>query len=213
METDANVSRNRWNAFCDRLSFRGTDNAFDDLHSRYNEPHRAYHNAHHIVDCLQQLDRSPQLVPDNDHLELSLWFHDAVYDVRAADNEAASARLAVDFLRSRGATPDSIERVRSLILATMHTATPDDIESQLIVDIDLSILGRPEAEYDRFECAIRNEYSWVPEATFRAKRSEILGEFLARRPLFLTEWFREQYEEQARRNLARAIQQLTRNYE
>jgi predicted metal-dependent HD superfamily phosphohydrolase len=100
--------------------------------------------------------------------------------------------------------------VTRLILATKHTEAATDPDTALIVDIDLSILGRHEARFHEHEDQIRREYAWVPRDVYAAKRTEILQHFLNRERLFTTGWFFERYEAQARRNLAEAIATLRR---
>ena len=202
------LSRERWNGLCERLQLAASDDWFDNLVSRYNEPHRAYHNAQHLADCLKQLDLAPPSTPNADVVELALWFHDAVYDVRAGDNERASADLAAEFLATCGAPTELMDQTKRLILATEHQVIPIDIESQLMIDIDLSILGQPPTRYHEFEEQIREEYAWVPEDVFRMKRAEVLSGFLAREQIYSTLWFYKSYEEQARINLQRAIATL-----
>ena len=78
----------------------------------------------------------------------------------------------------------------------------------LIVDIDLSILGRAPDVYDRYEVAIGEEYKWVPKVTYRRERRAVLRSFLERDSIFQTDRFRERFEVPARENLQRAIDQL-----
>ena len=53
-------------------------------------------------------------------------------------------------------------------------------EAPLLIAVDLSILGQAEGRFGEYEAQIRREYEWAPEATFSAKRAEILERFLAR---------------------------------
>lgn len=78
----------------------------------------------------------------------------------------------------------------------------------LLVDIDLSILGRTPSEFDEYENQIRQEYRWVTEETFRKGRAHILREFIRREFIYQTKFFRERYESQARENLRRSLRQL-----
>lgn len=94
-------------------------------------------------------------------------------------------------------------------MATVHAAEPQDPDSRLVVDIDLSILGRDEAIYDAFERNVRQEYRWVPWFVYRRKRIEVLGAFLERPRIYFTESFRASHESSARANLARAIAMLS----
>jgi predicted metal-dependent HD superfamily phosphohydrolase len=100
------------------------------------------------------------------------------------------------------------QRIAQLILATRHLTLSDDPDTQLLCDIDLSILGREPAVFDEFERRIRQEYDWVPEPIYRTSRSEILAGFLRRRFIYQTGVFRDQYEAQARANLERLIKKL-----
>lgn len=174
----------------------------------YSEGHRHYHTCEHIDHCLQQLDSVPGLAQDAAEVELALWFHDAVYDPYASDNEERSAGLACELLSRNGAGPDRVQRVRAHILATRHEALAELDDSKLVVDIDLSILGVDSRSYARFETNVRREYRWVPAAIFRRKRAEILESFLARPQIYGTEPFRTRYELAARENLRRAISDL-----
>ncbi len=95
-----------------------------------------------------------------------------------------------------------------MIMATKHAAEAPFPDAALMVDIDLSILGREEDRFDRYEDDVRREYRWVPGTLFRAKRKEMLSAFVERESLYETEHFRSRYESQARTNLARSIERL-----
>ena len=82
---------------------------------------------------------------------------------------------------------------------------PETPDQQLIVDIDLSILGAPLERFFEYERQVRQEYSWVDEAIFRSVRSRILQEFLARPSIYSTMIFRDRLERPARENLKRSI--------
>lgn len=198
-----NALATRWRTLCQRVHLETSSEVeWARLVEAYTAPHRAYHNLHHIADCLQQLDLA-QIA--NDEIELALWFHDVVYDSRAADNEAQSAAWAVAFLR---ATPLTAERVQALILATQHRAPPTDSAEALVVDIDLSILGRAPAEFADYERRIRQEYIWVDEERYRLGRTQVLELFFHRAPLYGTPFFRERYEVLAKENLQRSLRAL-----
>src|SRR5471032_3364422 len=72
------------------------------LVAAYAEPHRAYHNQQHLAECLRWLYAAPRIGPPSDAVELAIWFHDAVYDPRADDNEERSASLAAQCLNVAG---------------------------------------------------------------------------------------------------------------
>lgn len=178
------------------------------LISAYEEPQRKYHTIQHLSECIALLERNLDLALEPAEVEISLWFHDAIYDVRASDNEAQSADWAERELRQAGVAPERIGRVTGHILATQHSALPRGHDQMLLVDIDLSILGAPRARFDEYEAQVRAEYGWIPELLFRRKRREVLAEFLARNPIYNTPRLRETLESQARENLAYSLQQL-----
>jgi len=142
-------------------------------------------------------------------VELALWFHDAVYDPKAADNEERSAALAERCLLE-GGIPDALtETVAKLVMATKHHEVNASADAGLMVDVDLSILGREEKRFSEYEQQIRQEYEWVPDAVFTLKRAEILKKFHSRDRIYTTEWFYNKYERQARTNLSASINHLS----
>ena len=112
---------------------------YETLTRAYTEKHRHYHNQQHIADCLAEFDPVRRLATKPDLVEFALWFHDAVYDTHAADNEEQSAALACRCLESAGRT-DIVDKVGELIMATkLHkSADSDDELSDLIHDIRTS---------------------------------------------------------------------------
>lgn len=181
---------------------------FTALVEHYSESHRAYHNLAHILDCLQELDSAKQLAANSDAMELALWYHDVIYDPHANDNEERSAELAAKAMDDAGLPAKLRQTVAALILSTKKHDGSLDLDAPLMVDVDLSILGREPARFDEYERQIRQEYSWVPESAFAEGRSAILENFLSRANLYGTVFFRAKYERQARENLRRSIQQL-----
>lgn len=177
---------------------------FDALRAHYGEPHRAYHTAQHIEDCLAQLDRVRNSAAHAAEIELALWFHDAIYDTRAPGNEERSAQWAARELDAAGAAAEVVERVQAMILMTRHDAVPITPDEALAVDIDLSILGAPHERFFEYERQVRVEYQWVPADIFRRERAKILRQFLARPSIYVTTPF-QQYESQARRNLEASV--------
>jgi len=188
----------------------GSPAVFDALLTAYSEPQRVYHSTAHLRDCLKQFDTVRHLAKDDAALEVAIWFHDAVYDPRGADNEERSAEWAERELSACNAPSGAIAQVRKLILATKHQVPPDDRDTELLLDIDLSILGRDPAVFDAYDAAIREEYQFVPEEQFREARARILSGFLNREFIYHTTDFRRLYEQQARENLRRIIAVLRR---
>ena len=162
----------------------------------------------HLDECFEKLDELHPLARYPAEVELALWFHDAIYDVKQHDNEERSAEWARASAAAAGVFTEVCERVYSLILTTRHKAVPHGMDAEILVDVDLSILGAAPERFDEYEKQVREEYAWVPEFIFRRERKAILKEFLARPRIFSTTRFRERYERQARSNLERSLERL-----
>ncbi|MGM9486370.1 HD domain-containing protein [Ideonella sp. YS5] len=180
----------------------------DALIARYDEPHRAYHTRQHLKECLGWFERVGALAGHPAEVELALWFHDAIYDLGRHDNEQRSADLARESLSGAGVDAVVAARVAALVLATRHTAVPAGRDEQVLVDIDLAILGAEPARFAEYDRQIREEYAFVPADTYRVKRREVLRSFLDRPRLYLTEPMHSALEESARRNLRRAVEEV-----
>ncbi|MEM9190295.1 MAG: N-methyl-D-aspartate receptor NMDAR2C subunit [Myxococcota bacterium] len=185
----------------------------DALLVAWNQPHRAYHRLAHLRTCLELLDEFSQeatatLSPSTRaELELALWFHDAVYDPRAVDNEARSARWAEEAISPFA--PATAGRVAELVRCTAHhQAAVNDRAAELLLDIDLAVLGFSTELYDAFEAGVREEYQWVELGQYVLARTRVLQGFLDRETIFRTAEFRERLEARARVNLRRAIGRL-----
>jgi predicted metal-dependent HD superfamily phosphohydrolase len=207
---DSDSIRKRWEELWNKLRAQpAPPGVFDELIRAYSSPDRFYHSLKHIEDCLSIFDQTKTLATRPEEVELAIWFHDAVYDARRNDNEQRSAEWAASVIDRSGVDHAVAERVFELILATRHTANVTDRDAQLIVDADLSILGRGSAVFWQYEENIRKEYAWVPERVYRQKRIEILHGFLDRPHLYYHEQFRDMFEERARANLLQAIERLS----
>ncbi|MER8571509.1 hypothetical protein NKH19_10690 [Mesorhizobium sp. M1338] len=185
-----------------------------ELSALYRGPGRHYHNLAHIEAMLALAGDYRAALGDPGAVEAAIWFHDAVYDSKAKDNEAQSADLAEKKLAGR-ADPSRLNRISAMIVATAtHQVPPfDDATStrdaSLFLDMDLAILGAAPEAFDAYERAVRREYQWVEEPMWRAGRSAVLKNFLARPHIFHTEEFRQRFERQARENMTRSLAALT----
>jgi predicted metal-dependent HD superfamily phosphohydrolase len=205
-----NPHRRRWRSLWTRLGASGApDPVFESLAARYAEPHRAYHTLVHIEHCLGEFEEARSLAREPSAVELALWFHDAVYDPSAMDNEEKSAAWAVEVARNAGLAEALGRRVAGMILESTHRALPADPDARIFADIDLAILGQPEGVFDEYERQVRREYAWVPEPLFRANRAAILRSFLQRPALYGTDFFRGKYQNAARSNLERSLLRLS----
>jgi len=201
------MMKKRWLSTWSNAANTDGEQEYTAIIAAYGEKHRAYHNLEHVKDCLDQLDHIDAKIKQCE-IELALWYHDIVYSTRSSRNEEESAKQASQDMNKAGVHSSIIENVKMLILSTKHDYIPAAEDEKILVDIDLSILGRSPEKFHEYESKIRREYEWVPKHIFSKKRIEILQGFLNRRYIYLTDMFKEKYEIQARQNIIASIAQL-----
>ena len=183
------------------------------LRERYDEPHRRYHDLRHIETVLTLVDElaAAEDLGDDQRavLRLAAWFHDAVYDPTATDNEESSALLAETTLTEVGASLGVVVEVARLVrLTTAHEAAAGDRVGAVLCDADLAVLASRPDRYDAYSAAVRQEYAFAPDEQFRTGRAEVLQRLLARDRLYATEAARSRWERSARANLEHELATL-----
>lgn len=196
----------RWIQLCNALGATGNvDASYHRIVNLYRTPVRAYHNLLHVEHCLNESDAVSHLVVNPAAVEAAIWFHDAIYNSKASDNEDKSASVAIRMLAAMGVRSKLCQDVGKLILHTKHAVVPRTRDGKIMVDVDLAILGSSPAAFARYERGIRKEYSWVDESVFWPKRAEFLQTLLSRKRIYVTEFFFKRYEARARRNMSQSI--------
>jgi predicted metal-dependent HD superfamily phosphohydrolase len=175
------------------------------LRGLYRQPHRRYHTLQHLGECLTLLESVQGLAVHPGEVEAALWFHDAICDVGRSDNEERSAGWARIAANQAGVPRDVAERIHALVMVTQHTGVPAGADEQLLVDIDLAILGADPQRFAEYERQICDEYAHVPGEQFRQRRRAILGSFLDRQRVYSTAHFHDRLEAAARVNLRAAM--------
>lgn len=181
---------------------------YAELRRRYAEPHRAYHTWMHLQHLFDQL------APQGEELPCATcwagFYHDAVYDPHAKDNEAASARLARERLSAWNVEAAVVEKTARMIEASadhLHARVDDD-ETARFLDADLSILGAAPERYRAYAEAVRQEYAFMPKAEFRAGRTAFLTKLLNAPKIFRAPGFAACLEGQARANIGEELKRL-----
>lgn len=177
---------------------------YEDLVRRYGQPGRFYHGWSHLTHCLREFDRAAVLIEDPEAVELALWFHDAVYEPGAADNEKRSADLFIQW-GGIGFPPAFVDKVSRLILITMHKQRPDEGDESYLADIDLSSFGVNWSAFLQDTWNVRKEQSHIGDAYYYPAHASFLNMLLNRPRIFHTDFFYEIYEESARRNINRLL--------
>lgn len=188
------------------------------LEAAYLTPPRAYHNMRHVDAVLVHYNDVAQgsgwTLPREAYL--AVLYHDAIYEAGHSDNESRSAELAVAHLSNWLPAADiDTERVAALINLTARHGrfSPEDFandpvssDTKHFLDCDMAILGAEPDVFDAYDRGIAAEYrGQVPAFVFRLNRRNFLKKLLARKRIFLSDFFHDRYDAPARSNLRRAI--------
>ena len=203
-----NVTLDSWRRMWGELGAVADEALFRRMVAAWSEPVRHYHSLQHLRECLELLEAARDYAHRPASVALALWFHDAVYDPRAGDNEERSAQWAFEAVRAAGLSPKLGDSVHALVMATKQHGPAQDPDTQLLVDIDLAILGAPPDRFAESTAQIREEYVHVPEPEWRVARARVVRGFLERPAIYVTPRFHAAREKQARHNLAAALQAL-----
>lgn len=189
---------------------RLSNKVFLELVKAYSSQGRYYHTLEHIQQVLDRIAESQSNGINVLAIQLAAWFHDVIYNSLYKDNEERSAEYATEKLSEFNISNSTIIQVKKMILNTKnHQALPHDIDSQILIDADLAILGSSESEYRAYAQLIRQEYSWVADAEYREGRKRVLQNFLQREKIFLTKDMFSKLEVTARQNIQAEIAALS----
>ncbi|HLF52620.1 Pycsar system effector family protein [Flavobacterium sp.] len=99
-----------------------------------------YHNFNHthgVVNAVETLSDSEKIDPsDKEILLIAAWFHDTGYINGCSNHEESSIAIAANFLREKGKPDVFIDKVSSLIKATVMDYVPQTIFEKIIKDAD-----------------------------------------------------------------------------
>ncbi|MFH0748491.1 MAG: dephospho-CoA kinase [Candidatus Bathyarchaeota archaeon] len=194
----------------------GADGTPHEVYSKlvevYSQPNRFFHDMTHIVDGLNKLEKVTPLL-EKPMPTIFAWFgHDYMKNDQSKIDEERSAEAWSNVARYADVKPEICDYVMDLVLATNHH-DPKQVKKNdegYIIDVDFSILGESPAKFDQYEFEIRKDYSWVDDDVYRPRRLGFLKRLLPpeRPQIYCTDFFRDLYEETARANITRAIENL-----
>ncbi len=108
--------------------------------------HYPYHNIGHTLDVFRRaryLSRAENIsTEDTVDVLLAALFHDTGFIESYTKNEVIGARLARDYLTRAGHPEKRIQKIETLILATIPFTPTHHILEQILQDADLDNLGR-----------------------------------------------------------------------
>jgi predicted metal-dependent HD superfamily phosphohydrolase len=182
------------------------------LKSAYSEPPRFYHTIEHALSCVVM--GAQMMLPSIGIM--ALLYHDAHYVAGSTINEEESVSLLREHYGDwrdefvgkplpHPSGPSPLDKIGQLILATKHLREPRDSLEAAVMDIDMSILGAEQAEFDDYEKAIRLEYAYMPDEVYNQGRSHFLGGLLSRKQIYYNQLLHHGFEAKARNNITRLI--------
>ena len=189
-----------WFELHQHYHFSEPQKVFNKLIAAYSEKQRAYHTLQHLYECLALLDSIRADLNDADTVALALWFHDAVYDPQAKDNELKSAELFEQYL-AQDLSFDIVQKIKRWILVTQKHEATNELDLQFLLDIDLAILAASSERFAEYEQQIQQEYAWVDPDVYSIKRKQVLAHFYQTEPLYQTKYFQQNFEQRAKENL------------
>ena len=138
-----------------------------------------------------------------DTLLFSIFYHDIIYNPLRSDNEYKSA--AVFKKRISQTSFQHINKcIEQIELTKEHKITKDN-DINILLDLDLSILGKSKIKYREYHKNIRKEYAMFSDEEYNCGRKEVLTRILGLPTIYKTDYFIAKYEEKARDNLTHEL--------
>jgi uncharacterized protein len=144
-------------------------------------PLLAYHNLAHTRDDVLPAARR---LAEMEHIQgeglllllTAACYHDTGFIEQYFLNEGIAAKIATDTLPGFGYSPEQVQVITGIILATRMPQTPHNLLEQVMADADLDSLGRP--DYWELRVALRREYELflgpVSETTWLRSQLEFI---------------------------------------
>ncbi|MEE6127180.1 hypothetical protein V2E39_07245 [Chryseobacterium arthrosphaerae] len=181
---------------------------WNEIETKYTEKGRYYHNLLHLDNMFQELEAVKDRISRFTLLSFALFYHDIIYDATSKSNEEKSAVTAEKRLSELGLSHEEIKIVSDQILATKSHQKSENMDINYLLDADLSVLGKDRETYLVYTQMIRKEYSIYPDFLYKPARKKVLRHFLELENIFKTEYFRDQYETQAKENIETELRLL-----
>lgn len=179
---------------------------WNEIENNYSSNSRHYHTLKHLENMITELDRVIFKIEDLDTLLFSIYYHDIIYKPSKNDNELKSALLFEK--RISKTSFGNLNKCKLQIELTKDHKLSEDYDTNVLMDLDLSILGKSPEEYQKYSTAIRKEYKIYPELVYRSGRKKFLKNMLEKNSIYKTDTFKRLYESQAKLNIQLEVNQL-----
>ncbi len=161
----------------------------------------------HTIDHAKYVVKSAEFIGKNSGLnideiqivKLCAWFHDSGYIIQQENHEVESARIASEFLGSRGVDEIYISQVNKSILSTKMPQSPEDQISKVLCDADLCHLS-DDNYLERIE-KMRLEWINLSDEKFGKRKFHSISVKLFKRHIYHTEFARKELQPKKEKNL------------
>ena len=180
---------------------------WNEIENNYSSKSRHYHNLEHLENMLSELSKIQSEVKNLDCLLFAIYYHDIIYKPTKSNNEHQSALTFEN--RISKTSFDNLNECMSQIEATKEHKISDDYDTNILLDLDLSVLGKTSEDYKKYSGNIRKEYQIYPDFMYRKGRKKVLKSILELDFIYKTDYFKRLYENQAKENLRLELKQLS----
>ncbi|MBX2924155.1 MAG: hypothetical protein KF746_18285 [Chitinophagaceae bacterium] len=181
-----------------------------EIEKNYSGRKRHYHTLQHLDNLLVQLTEVKGEIENWETVLFTLYYHDIIYSSLRFDNEEKSAELAEKRMKRISVPHNTIQLCKEQVLATKSHNTSADDDTNYFTDADLSVLGQDWETYSWYYKNVRKEYSIYPDFVYNPGRKKVLNHFLSMDRIFKTAFFYKRFEIQARQNLQKEIELLSK---
>jgi predicted metal-dependent HD superfamily phosphohydrolase len=149
-----------------------TEQYVSELLSTKLAPNIHYHNLHHTLavrnSAMQIASMSGLDEQEKEIVEISCLMHDVGMTETYQEHEAASARIAEAFLKSKGYPEDKITLIKNCIAVTKPSSKPQGLLQEVVRDADYGHLGS--SDYSEQLDRLRLEWADILGQSYEEKK-------------------------------------------
>lgn len=192
--------------------------SLENVRQHYEGDGRYYHDFDHAVEVVSWINRACEDYTEealhpftHQELRLAALFHDVVYTAAGSpSNEQQSCELMRNELKGV-VSEESLAQIGQLIMLTAQHgklgAGDAPLAGCVLLDADIASLGQYHWEtvvYNNMNVVAELRLKYTPEQVALGRKA-FLGGLLAKKSIFLSEFFRTRLEDQARRNITKIL--------
>jgi len=162
-----------------------------------------YHSIDHVkyvVDSSEFIGKKSGMSEEEINVvKFCAWFHDTGFIIAPENNEKESAKIAAEFLTSKGIDNSIITQVKNCILATCIPQQPKDLISEVLCDADLKHLSE-DNYFEQIE-KLRKELSCVSGEKISKRKFHTISVKFFQRHEYHTDFAKKELQPKKEKNL------------